>query len=52
MYTLLLISCILALTFCPLLLDLILTRRETRQQKRFARGRSASGLTLANQRSN
>ena len=31
MYTLLLIGCVLALTLCPLLLDVLLTRRFERQ---------------------
>lgn len=51
MYTLLLIGCILAFTFCPLLLDAVLTRQETRRQNRFAPSRPAARLTLAAQRS-
>ena len=51
MYTLLLIGCILALTFCPFLLDAILTWQETRRQNRFAPRQQAARLTLAPQRS-
>ncbi len=51
MYTLLLIGCILALTFCPLLLDAILTWQETRRQNRFEPSRQPARLSLATLRS-
>ncbi len=51
MYTFLLIACVLALTFCPLLLDAILTWKEMRRQPQFVPSRKAARLTLATQRS-
>ena len=51
MYTLLLIGCLLALTFCPLLLDAILTWKGTRHQNLYMPSHKAPRLTLATHRS-
>lgn len=50
MYTLLLISCILALTLSPLLLDAILVWKETRPERRYNAARKSVGLTLVSPR--
>ncbi len=51
MYTLLLIGCILAVTLCPLLLDAILTWRETHPRRRpFHAAHHPAGLTLVSPR--
>ena len=44
MYTLLLVGCILAVVLCPLLLDAILTWKETQPERNAAR--RANGLAL------
>lgn len=51
MYTLLLIGCILALSFCPLLLDAMLTWKETRRQNIYMPSNNTPRLTLATHRS-